>query len=456
MWIVSFGHLTDIFFNPEILTRFSSGKDSSIFLIVFFGSLICFLLGRLIYLQNKNRMGSSRFLKEHEKSGNEREKKFQENETPSIDKNYFSAIGLNVAIWNWMNIHKEAQEWSPFFYSSLGYKDKEIPATKKNFFNLIHPDDRKKMEDAIERHLKENRPFNENCRLKRSSEEYIWFSCSGQASKDEKSESMGMLGSIKNIHDQINAIKALKQSNDDLDQFAYVTSHDLREPLRNIKNFSNFLMEDYEDKLDEEGKENLRTIQKLCMLLDTYLQDLFRYSRLSAENASCVNKNIKSIIEEVKSMILNCSEKDVIIKIPSNLPSFCCDPAKITIIFSNLFKNSIRYNKNKKKIISLKYKDIGSNQHQFWIEDNGIGINQEHWKDIFIIFRRLHNRKEYEEGSGMGLALIKKAVEKHNGNIWVEESTPGKGTVISFILTSLEERQTQLFEKIHNEELKTA
>ena len=448
MFIVNFGYLVDFFFTPNSQSSVSNDVTFPVFFMVILGLLICSLLGVIFYLL-KNQTNYSL------KQKPEKNKQFLEDSILNRC-DFLKTIALNMGIWNWMDVGQDAQEWSPCFYSSLGYKDKEISATKENFLNLIHPDDRKEMEDALEEHLECNKPFNQSCRLRKASNEYIWFSCSGQAIRNGKGEPIRMMGSIKNIHDQINAIKALKQSNDDLDQFAYATSHDLREPLRNIRNFSNFLMEDYEDKLDEEGKENLRTIQKLCMHLDTYLQDLFRFSRLSADQASCVNIDIKNILEDVKSMVLNCSEENIVINVPSKLPNFCCDPAKMSIIFSNLFKNSIRYNQSKKKVVSVKYKDIGNGQHQFWVEDNGIGIKQEHWKDIFIIFRRLHNRKDYEEGSGIGLSLIKKAVEKHNGSIWVEESTPGKGTVISFILRSLEESQNLIFEDFDDEKLKIA
>ena len=122
------------------------------------------------------------------------------------------------------------------------------------FIQLIHPEDKQKTLDLINKHSHKNSPFNLEIRLENSTGEYIWFKCIGQVWHREKGVPLRMVGHIENINDKMNEIQQLKRSNDDLDSFASISSHDLREPLRGIKNFSRFLMEDYIDKLDMKGK----------------------------------------------------------------------------------------------------------------------------------------------------------------------------------------------------------
>ena len=130
--------------------------------------------------------------------------------------------------------------------------------------------------------------------------------------------------------------------------------------------------------------------------------------------------------------IIDSSNDSIKIEYPKRLPTINCDQAKMTVIFTNLLRNSIRYNNNKVKTITIKYKDIGNSFHQFQISDNGIGIDKQHWDSIFTIFKRLHGKDQYEGGVGLGLTIIKKIVEKLNGRIWVEKSKMKEGTTICF------------------------
>ncbi|MCY4524082.1 MAG: ATP-binding protein [Halobacteriovoraceae bacterium] len=356
------------------------------------------------------------------------------------DDQLISLLGENIGFWDWSDVDKQEQYWSKTFYSLLGYKKDELKSTSKMFFSLLHPEDKKKKQDLMNRHFQENVPFNLKCRLKKSTGEYAWFKCSGQALRDEKGNPARMAGYIEDIDDWIDTIEQLKRSNDDLDLFASISSHDLREPLRGIRNYTQFLVEDYIDKLDEEGKKYLETIKKLCIRLDNYLDSLFKYSRLSRDELQFNGIKIKDLLDEIKITIIDSSNDSIKINYSDNMPVINCDKTKMMVIFTNLIRNSIRYNKEKVKIISIKHQDIGKNFHQFSVSDNGIGIKKEHWDSIFVIFKRLHRKDQYEGGVGLGLAMIKKTVEKHNGKVWVEKSKEGEGTTICFTIKELKNK----------------
>ena len=356
---------------------------------------------------------------------------------PSNDDQLISLLGTSIGFWDWIDVNGQQQCWSPAFYRLLEYKEGDIKSTSKMFLNLIHPEDKQKTLDLMNRHFQENILFNLECRFKKSTGVYAWFKCSGKVSRNENGDPVRMVGYIEDIDNWVDTIQQLKRSNDDLELFASISSHDLREPLRGIKNYSQFLVEDYSDKLDEEGKKYLDTIKKLCIRLDNYLDSLFKYSRLSRDELQFNGIKIKQLLDEIKMTIIDSSNDTIKIDYPDNMPVINCDKAKMAVIFTNLIRNSIRYNKEKVKTISIKYHDIGKSFHQFSTSDNGIGIKKEHWDSIFVIFKRLHSRDQYEGGVGLGLAMIKKTVEKHNGKVWVEKSKEGVGTTICFTIKEL-------------------
>lgn len=225
--------------------------------------------------------------------------------------------------------------------------------------------------------------------------------------------------------------EALNQSNKELDDFAYIASHDLKEPLRGINNFASFLLEDYHDKLDEEGKEQLDTLKRLSQRMEALINDLLTYSRAGRAELVYQPCNLNEIVENKLQLLdsyLKENNANVMIKHP--LPTIVCDKARVGEIFYNLMINAIKYNNSEEKIVIIDFKE--ENDHYvFSIEDNGIGIAAEHFDNIFKIFKRLHGRDEYGGGTGLGLTLIKKIIERHKGKIWLS-SQVNKGTVFYF------------------------
>lgn len=249
---------------------------------------------------------------------------------------------------------------------------------------------------------------------------------------------------IKEISDN-NAIKIeelnteLVKCNKELDDFAYIASHDLREPVRGIKNYSDFIMEDYADKLDDEGKDMLNSIVKLTKRLDQYIVSLLEFSRLGRAKLTLERVSIEEIVNEVVSALESLiNEKLTVIDIMKNLPVIKCDRLKTIEIYRNLITNALIFNDKNERNIEIGHSTNENNELVLFVRDNGIGIDEKHFESIFMIFKRLHGREKYGAGAGAGLTIAKKCIEMQVGKIWLE-SEIGVGTTFYFTLPNHDE-----------------
>jgi signal transduction histidine kinase len=228
----------------------------------------------------------------------------------------------------------------------------------------------------------------------------------------------------------------LSRSNAELDDFAYIASHDLKEPLRGIHNYSNFLLEDYEDKLDDDGRQKLETLVRLTQRMEALIEALLYYSRVGRLDLAIRDTELGLVVNEVlDSLRPLIHDAGVEVRIPQPLPHMRCDQARVGEIFRNLVTNAIKYNDKPEKWVEINYRTDGAPQapRVFYVRDNGIGIRENHLDSIFRIFKRLHGRDKYGGGTGAGLTIAKKIVERHGGRIWVE-SQVGEGTTFYFTL----------------------
>ncbi|MBU1061269.1 MAG: HAMP domain-containing protein, partial [Candidatus Omnitrophica bacterium] len=229
------------------------------------------------------------------------------------------------------------------------------------------------------------------------------------------------------------ANEALALKNKELDDFTYIVSHDLKEPLRGTKAFTKLLMEDYSNKLDKEGKEYLKTILDSSVRMTRLIEDLLNLSRIGRIKNIEPDIDLSAILLNVrKNLVYALEEKKVDLKLTENFPKVTCDKIRISEVFSNLISNAIKYSKKDvRPVIEVGYEDKGG-FYEFHVKDNGIGIEKEYYDKVFQIFQRLHAKGEYE-GTGAGLTIVKKIVENHGGKIWIA-STPGEGSTFYFTL----------------------
>ncbi len=225
----------------------------------------------------------------------------------------------------------------------------------------------------------------------------------------------------------------LERSNQELDAFAYIASHDLKEPLRGIHNYSNFLMEDYGEILNEEGKAKLKTLVRLTQRMEDLIDSLLRFSRLGRVDLLMQPTDLNMVLQRILDLLsARIEETKVTISIPRPLPVVYCDRVQVGEVFSNLITNAIKYNDKAEKWVEIGYTET-SETVTLYVQDNGIGIRQKHFEAIFRIFKRLHSPNKYGGGTGAGLTIAKKIVERHGGKIWVE-STYGEGSTFYFTL----------------------
>jgi light-regulated signal transduction histidine kinase (bacteriophytochrome) len=232
----------------------------------------------------------------------------------------------------------------------------------------------------------------------------------------------------------------LERSNQELDDFAYIASHDLKEPLRGLFNHATFLLEDYSDKIDEDGARRLNRLGALCQRMEQLINDLMYFSRLGRADLAIQAADPNTIIAEIRQMMETLlGESGARIVVPHTMPLIVCDKTRVTEVFRNLITNAVKYNDKTERLVEVGYLQSvntasGTEKNVFYVRDNGVGIEPEFHQEIFRIFKRLQNTPVGQQaGTGVGLTFVKKIVERHGGRIWLD-SESGKGTVFYFSL----------------------
>ena len=236
--------------------------------------------------------------------------------------------------------------------------------------------------------------------------------------------------SIQNLT-LIRQAASLKQSNEDLEQFAYIASHDLQEPLRTIHGFTQLLAERYHDRWDDEAREFMGFVTDGAERMRILIQDLLKYSKIQAQELKNMPLNTENVLEGLlKNLRVTLEEKNACLT-HDPLPIIHTDKTTFLHLLQNLITNALKFHGPDPPRIHISAQER-SKEWLFSVQDNGIGIRSEHFTRIFLPFKRLHAREEYQ-GTGIGLAICKRIIERQRGRIWIE-SEEGKGAKFSFTL----------------------
>jgi len=230
-----------------------------------------------------------------------------------------------------------------------------------------------------------------------------------------------------------NIIEDLERSNEDLQQFAYVSSHDLQEPLRAIISFSQLLEDDYHDKLDKNGKEFLFFITDGAKKMNTLIKDLLTYSRITTHAKPPNWNNLENILKDALFNLSESIKESNAIITYDKLPTLKVDKTQMLQLFQNFISNGIKFRREETPKIHVGVKKIQFGW-LFSIKDNGIGIESKYFDRIYNIFYRLHTKEEYP-GTGIGLPICRKIIQRYGGQIWVE-SELGKGSTFFFTIST--------------------
>jgi signal transduction histidine kinase len=225
-------------------------------------------------------------------------------------------------------------------------------------------------------------------------------------------------------------VDELARSNADLEQFAYVASHDLQEPLRMVAAYTQLLAERYRGKLDENADKFIGYASEGAIRMQVLIQDLLAFSRVGRKEA-CESVDCNAVIKEALQILTSAIQESGAVVTHGELPEVWADRTQVAQVFQNLIGNAIKFHGKEAPLVSVQ----AEKQEQRWlftVSDNGIGIAPEYAENIFVVFQRLHARTEYP-GNGIGLAICKKIVERYGGRIWVD-SQAGSGSTFKFTM----------------------
>ncbi len=231
-------------------------------------------------------------------------------------------------------------------------------------------------------------------------------------------------------------VEELKTSNIDLEQFAYVASHDLKEPIRMIGSFSQLIKRNYADKLDDKGKQYLDFIFEGSDRMKDITDSLLEFSRVGRKEQKLVRTDIRQLINErCIQLSVYILENNAQVKNQVNDCFLDCNSDQVALVFQNLIHNAIKFNNSEQPKVVISVEEV-ENEYVFSVQDNGIGINEEYTEKVFKIYQRLHDRRDFK-GTGIGLALCKKIIERHQGKIGFKENPEETGTIFYFSIPKL-------------------
>ncbi len=264
-----------------------------------------------------------------------------------------------------------------------------------------------------------------------------WISLSGEPVFDDDGRFAGYRGVGKDITETKQAEVALreaheelKRSNAELEQFAYVASHDLQEPLRMVSSYTQLLTRRYSEKFDKDAKEFMHYVVDGAARMKQLIEDLLAYSKVGTRGKDFgveAESSLKRALTNLRAAIQDSGAAVT----QDKLPTIPCDEVQLAQLFQNLIGNALKFRSPSVPRVHVSVMQQ-EKEWQFSIADNGIGIEPQYFERIFMVFQRLHNKAEYP-GTGIGLAICKKVVERHGGRIWVE-SRPGAGSAFHFTL----------------------
>jgi two-component system CheB/CheR fusion protein len=236
---------------------------------------------------------------------------------------------------------------------------------------------------------------------------------------------------VNDVTDMMKRAAELAASNAELERFAYIASHDLQEPLRMVTSFLQLLQKKYSGQLDEKADQYIHYAVDGAERMKALIMDLLEYSKVGVGKESWSRVNMSTVISELAEVF-----REKIIELRArieigDLPEVWGDKVQMAQLFQNLVGNALKYHSNRPPVIRIRAKEEAGSW-EFEVRDNGIGIDPLFFDKIFIIFQRLNNKSDYA-GTGIGLAICKKIVERHGGRIWVE-SVPGEGSAFFFTI----------------------
>jgi PAS domain S-box-containing protein len=323
---------------------------------------------------------------------------------------------------------------SPIFYRLFGFTEEQILG--KHLVDLIHSDDKNAFNEFISKlKVSEKETHTILFRMPTKSGDWIYLEAIGNNLFSEPSIA-GIVINSRDVTERVESDQQLKEYannlekiNKELDQFAYIVSHDLKAPLRAINNLADWIAEDLESVMEDDTKKNLSLMKGRISRMEALINGILQYSRAGRMKAESVEIPINDFVNDI---ILNLAPpENFVVHIQENMPMVKTEKIAFEQVFSNFISNAIKYNSNPEPEVFVGYEDR-NDLHCFFVKDNGPGISQEFHTKVFAIFQTLQARDSVES-TGVGLAIVKKIVEENGGEAWVESSI-GEGATFFFTI----------------------
>ncbi|MFB0997881.1 MAG: ATP-binding protein, partial [Flavobacteriales bacterium] len=356
----------------------------------------------------------------------------------------------NDTIWDWDIIQKTFYR-SKAIEKSFRQEVSKLLTASDFWKDNIHPDDRKKTQNSVDDAIADplcNR-WEQEYRIINYQEEIIYAIDRSVIIRDEDGKAIRMVGAMTDISEQkqmdiklrdVNQVLQqhtleLERSNEELEQFAFIASHDLQEPLRMVSSFMDLLKRKSGDQFDEKGHQYIHFATDGAKKMKQIILDLLDYSRAGKVIQEPITFDLNKTLEDYKILRRKIIEEKKVIILNDPLPLVTNYKVPLTQAIHSILDNAIKYSKED---VQPKIEICVKENDKDWIievKDNGIGIDKHFFEKIFIIFQRLHDKDKYE-GTGIGLSIAKKNIESCNGKIWVE-STVNKGSTFSFTINKI-------------------
>ncbi len=350
---------------------------------------------------------------------------------------YYAIQAGNIGLWDW-NVDTGQVVVNDSFLEQLGKPPGESWENADEWFSHLHPDDCEhamaKTREFIDGHAEEYRSV---FRLRHANGTYRWILSVGGWLRGLPDDSRQLAGAHIDITDRMEHqeeleryARALEESNRELDEFSYIASHDLQEPLRKLISYTRLLEQDVENENKNEIKNSLRVITNSASRMRSLVQDLLVLSRTGKAELNCSKTRIADCIKDaLEAASSSIAENNAEISF-DNLPEVECDRTLVTQLYQNLISNALKFRADD-RAPQIRFTAIEENDEiVLGVEDNGVGIKEDYRDLVFAPFKRLQGRSK-ADGTGIGLTICRKAVERHGGRMWVE-STPGSGSHFRF------------------------
>jgi two-component system CheB/CheR fusion protein len=373
---------------------------------------------------------------------------------------WFRNMADSAPVMIWVaNTEKQITFFNKTWFDFTG----TTPETKNKWPEAVHDEDRELFLNAFNENFNQEKAFAMEYRIKDAAGMYHWMLCDAKPTYTHDNLFSGYIGTVANIQDQktvseelewrvkartkelIEANKNLERSNSELQQFAYVASHDLQEPLRKILTFSHRLQTKFRSTVAGDAADYISKIAESSQRMTDLITDLLNFSKVTNPNEHFESVNLGEVVNDVlKNLDLAINDKNIDLKKEGKLPTIMAVSVQMNQLFQNLIANAIKFSTAKNSAITIssaelpakELKERGLNKNRKYykisIKDNGIGFHQEYAEQIFIIFQRLNDKRLFP-GTGIGLALCRKIVHYHEGMIYAE-SEKGKGACFHIIL----------------------